>query len=976
MQIYDPNDKIEKNPYGMKTINWQGNYKRPNIQVHHNYSKVNVQKPDNPSDQDLMSSASNLNENLYSQRPVEDLEQQTENIANAYPPSQIKTPKSNRPTQSERLENTPSERTGKLYKPNNSQRIRKKIEIYSKCPKNATGQFVFELSCNQFLNCWNGRGFVQSCAPGTLFNPKTLECDFMEKVHCITGPRHTMLGRSAALTAENQARCPEGFSGIIPYYSDCSKFINCDKGVENVMDCAPGTLFDSTSNTCDYPEKAVCVNNQGRSEHLESSSHGNNYRDSRLHGGYTMGYGYNGDRSTPSYNQGIKNSYGSGQQGYTRGHGIPNYGSVTNIRESTSGSQGSISGKWQPVNYGHQNPEESNYYDSHRYGHNQALGYNNGNSDYDSTRRQNYGQHNEFEGQQGTAYGSNSNDGHSTSGTRCNGQECRQGQLNRPDLYATDGNQQILVGTGLSSNINSGSHRQTQNLRGTTYGSNRQLPCNGLNQNCATSQTLHADGDRNIGTGYLSSVSGYNSNNRGQAQNYGQTTYGSSSGASGRGCKTSRGQMQDCNSGQPYGQELYATDGSRQVLAGNSYSSNSNYNSHGQAQNFGATSYGSNTADRLITSGNKCVNARGQSQDCGEGDRQIPGGTSYSNNRGQNQYHAQDTGCSQRNGQNCNPQGVPHGSDLYNAQGNRRVLVGTGLTSNTNAGGTRQNHGTGYQDINYDSGIYSNSQNYDNQNQHHGTESNGFYGSSDQNYDQQSSGSIHQNSYSRGPPSHSGRTFIYVPSKHSNSQPQCPSGETGLHPHPTDCSKFLNCANGVAHVQECGPGTVFNPLLKVCDYPYNVKCTSKGTQEQNENDYDSSASNIQSFATARPPTQQITPQPSKYDGQNYYTTYGSNYVGHNVESGNTKRRASKWSPVYYGTSDTPDYVYEYYDDVILDPSDEISVDSSRKNSGCNPDQYTCPHGQCVMNVAICNGIRVSIYLWFLFALFVRIWLQS
>lgn len=63
----------------------------------------------------------------------------------------------------------------------------KTIEVYEKCPEGATGSFVYHLSCNQFLNCWKGRGEVQNCAPGTLFNPKTLECDFPEKVECFTG---------------------------------------------------------------------------------------------------------------------------------------------------------------------------------------------------------------------------------------------------------------------------------------------------------------------------------------------------------------------------------------------------------------------------------------------------------------------------------------------------------------------------------------------------------------------------------------------------------------------------------------------------------------------------------------------------------------------------------------------------------------------------------------------------------------------
>ncbi|KAG8238685.1 hypothetical protein J437_LFUL016564, partial [Ladona fulva] len=45
-----------------------------------------------------------------------------------------------------------------------------------------TGQFPYPFDCRRFINCWNGKGFVQPCAIGTLFNEETLECDFPSKV--------------------------------------------------------------------------------------------------------------------------------------------------------------------------------------------------------------------------------------------------------------------------------------------------------------------------------------------------------------------------------------------------------------------------------------------------------------------------------------------------------------------------------------------------------------------------------------------------------------------------------------------------------------------------------------------------------------------------------------------------------------------------------------------------------------------------
>ena len=50
------------------------------------------------------------------------------------------------------------------------------------------------------------------------------------------------------------------------------------------------------------------------------------------------------------------------------------------------------------------------------------------------------------------------------------------------------------------------------------------------------------------------------------------------------------------------------------------------------------------------------------------------------------------------------------------------------------------------------------------------------------------------------------------------------SRDHGYYPYPNDCSKFIQCAHGLANIMHCGPGTVFNPNLNVCDWPKNVKC--------------------------------------------------------------------------------------------------------------------------------------------------------
>lgn len=52
----------------------------------------------------------------------------------------------------------------------------------------------------------------------------------------------------------------------------------------------------------------------------------------------------------------------------------------------------------------------------------------------------------------------------------------------------------------------------------------------------------------------------------------------------------------------------------------------------------------------------------------------------------------------------------------------------------------------------------------------------------------------------------------------------CPLGALGLQPYPNDCTKFINCANGNIHIQNCGPGTAFSKSMQVCVHPDKADC--------------------------------------------------------------------------------------------------------------------------------------------------------
>jgi len=49
----------------------------------------------------------------------------------------------------------------------------------------------------------------------------------------------------------------------------------------------------------------------------------------------------------------------------------------------------------------------------------------------------------------------------------------------------------------------------------------------------------------------------------------------------------------------------------------------------------------------------------------------------------------------------------------------------------------------------------------------------------------------------------------------------CQSNSDGVHAHPTDCKHFIECASGRTYIEECGPGTAWNPA-GYCDLPTNV----------------------------------------------------------------------------------------------------------------------------------------------------------
>jgi hypothetical protein len=55
----------------------------------------------------------------------------------------------------------------------------------------------------------------------------------------------------------------------------------------------------------------------------------------------------------------------------------------------------------------------------------------------------------------------------------------------------------------------------------------------------------------------------------------------------------------------------------------------------------------------------------------------------------------------------------------------------------------------------------------------------------------------------------------------------CEGREDGLHPHPSDCSKYIVCRNSIIELHDCPAPLLFDPVLLRCNLPQLVNCSTK-----------------------------------------------------------------------------------------------------------------------------------------------------
>nr|XP_043065608.1 uncharacterized protein LOC108120408 isoform X2 [Drosophila bipectinata] len=165
----------------------------------------------------------------------------------------------------------------------------------SACPPQYTGVLAYPHDCHRYINCYNGSPTIQTCAPGTLFNGKILECDHPNNVECFVSgggagkTESTRLGRLQQLNGE--PKCPAGINGLQPHPTDCTKFLNCANGQTFIQDCGPGTAFDPKLLLCAHKGSVDCgsggaqpyANGNGYSPASEELGCPTGYRGLRSH---------------------------------------------------------------------------------------------------------------------------------------------------------------------------------------------------------------------------------------------------------------------------------------------------------------------------------------------------------------------------------------------------------------------------------------------------------------------------------------------------------------------------------------------------------------------------------------------------------------------------------------------------------------------------------------------------------------------
>ncbi|KAF9422501.1 hypothetical protein HW555_001899 [Spodoptera exigua] len=118
------------------------------------------------------------------------------------------------------------------------------------CSSVSDGVFVAHENCDQFYTCSEGKPVQHKCAPGLLFNPDIMICDWEKNVKC--GDRMIPGGEK-----KSDKVCSDSHY-VVFAHENCNQFYDCTTGALVVRNCPPGLHFNPSLEVCDWPENAKC----------------------------------------------------------------------------------------------------------------------------------------------------------------------------------------------------------------------------------------------------------------------------------------------------------------------------------------------------------------------------------------------------------------------------------------------------------------------------------------------------------------------------------------------------------------------------------------------------------------------------------------------------------------------------------------------------------------------------------------------
>ncbi|KYN04138.1 putative chitinase 3, partial [Cyphomyrmex costatus] len=131
-----------------------------------------------------------------------------------------------------------------------------------KCPPRESteeARIAHPCLCNQYYDCINGEKILQTCPIGKHFDYEREVCDWASVVKCIRPiPTFNILSSDIPINDYNTTCAPEGRAFL--HNTDCSTYYLCSNGEKILKQCKEGLHFNTTIQTCDYPQKSCDLN--------------------------------------------------------------------------------------------------------------------------------------------------------------------------------------------------------------------------------------------------------------------------------------------------------------------------------------------------------------------------------------------------------------------------------------------------------------------------------------------------------------------------------------------------------------------------------------------------------------------------------------------------------------------------------------------------------------------------------------------